>query len=237
MDKFLEVQRWLYGGMARDLGHVAGGEFSTLVPALVLAIAFGAVHALMPGHGKMVLLSYYLGQPSKVREGFVAGVILALTHVGTAVLLVLAGVAVISRAFAAGGRTPAFVTASSAMIALVGVFLLWRALGSRHQLHGRDGKALAVVTGLIPCPLTTFILGYALARGMLAAGLAVTGAMAAGMIVTIAGVAVAGVLARDRLMAVLARTEWWRHRLGKALEIGSSVAVLGLGILSFFRSL
>jgi len=61
-----------------------------LVPALALAIAFGLVHALMPGHGKRVLLSYYLGQPSKVREGFVAGVILALTHVGTAVLLVLA---------------------------------------------------------------------------------------------------------------------------------------------------
>jgi len=44
----------------------------------------------MPGHGKTVLLSYYLGQPSKMREGLVAGVILTLTHVGTAVLLVLA---------------------------------------------------------------------------------------------------------------------------------------------------
>ncbi len=184
-----------------------------------------------------VLLSYYLGRPSKVREGLLAGAILALTHVGTAVLLVLAGVAVISRAFAAGGRSPGFETASSAMIALIGVFLLWQALGSRHQLHGRDGKALAVVTGLVPCPLTTFILGYALARGMLATGLAVTAAMAAGMIVTIAVVAVTGVLARARFMALLVRTERWRHRLGKVLEIGSSVAVLGLGIWSFFRSL
>src|SRR6266536_1270335 len=107
------------------------------------------------------------------------------------------GVAVISRAFAVGGRSPAFETASSAMIALIGVFLLWQAAGSRHQLHGRDGMALAFVTGLIPCPLTTFIMSYALAHGMLASGLAVTAAMATGMIVTIAGVAVAGVLARD----------------------------------------
>ncbi len=123
------------------------------------------------------------------------------------------------------------------MIALIGVFLLWQAAGSRHQLHGRDGMALAFVTGLIPCPLTTFIMSYALAHGMLASGLAVTAAMATGMIVTIAGVAVAGVLARDRFMALLVRTEWWRHRLGKALEIGSSVAVLGLGIWSFFQTL
>ena len=71
---------------------------------------------------------------------------------------------------------------------------------------------------------------------MLAPALAVTGAMTAGMIVTIAGVAVAGVLARDRLMALLACTEWWRSHLGKDLAIASSVAVLGVGILSFFRS-
>jgi nickel/cobalt exporter len=30
---------------------------------------------------------------------------------------------------------------------------------------------------MIPCPLTTFIMSYALARGMLAAGLAVTAAL------------------------------------------------------------
>jgi ABC-type nickel/cobalt efflux system permease component RcnA len=30
---------------------------------------------------------------------------------------------------------------------------------------------------MIPCPLTTFIMSYALARGMLAAGLAVTTAL------------------------------------------------------------
>jgi len=38
---------------------------------------------------------------------------------------------------------------------------------------------------MIPCPLTTFIMSYALARGMLAAGLAVTAAMTVGMIATI----------------------------------------------------
>ena len=51
----------------------------------------------------------------------------------------------------------------------------------------KDGKTLAFVTGMIPCPLTTFIMSYALARGMLAAGLAVTAAMTLGMIATIGG--------------------------------------------------
>ena len=64
------------------------------------------------------------------------------------------------------------------------------------------------------CPLTTFIMSYALARGMLAAGLAVTAAMTIGMIATIGGIALAAAFARDRFLGLLNRTEGWRHRVG-----------------------
>ena len=85
---------------------------------------------------------------------------------------------------------------------------------------------------MIPCPLTTFIMSYALARGMLAAGLAVTAAMTLGMIATIGGIALAAAFARDRFMGLLARTESWRHHAGLALEVGSSVLVMMLSSLS-----
>lgn len=78
------------------------GTRAQILFAMAAAILFGAVHALMPGHGKTVLVSYHLGQPSRL-EGFANGAILALTHVGLAVVLVLAAFAVISRAFAYGG--------------------------------------------------------------------------------------------------------------------------------------
>jgi ABC-type nickel/cobalt efflux system permease component RcnA len=77
------------------------------------------------------------------------------------------------------------------MVALIGAFLLWRSTRDDHQVHERGGRTLAFVTGMIPCPLTTFIMSYALARGLLAAGLAVTAAMALGMIATIGGIALA----------------------------------------------
>ena len=71
---------------------------------------------------------------------------------------------------------------------------------------------------MIPCPLTTFVLTYALAKGVLASGLLVTCAMAAGMVITIGGVALAAALARDRLMGLLVRSEGWRHHIGLGLE-------------------
>jgi ABC-type nickel/cobalt efflux system permease component RcnA len=183
------------------------------------------------------LVSYHLGQPGRLREGIANGAILTLTHVGLAVLLVLAGFAVISKAFAQGGRTPQFEVASGAMVALIGAFLLWRSTRHDRHLHERDGRTLALVTGMIPCPLTTFIMSYALARGLLAAGLAVTAAMALGMIATIGGIALAAAFARDRFMGLLARTESWRHRVGRVLEVGGSAMVLVFGVWMAVRSL
>ena len=237
MNSLIAIQGWLYNGMASGLGEVASEDMRAVLVAMAAAVLFGAVHAMMPGHGKTVLVSYHLGQPGKLREGIANGAILTLTHVGLALVLVLAGFAVISRAFAQGGRTPQFEFASGAMVALIGAFLLCRSTKSDHKTHERDGRTLAFVTGMIPCPLTTFIMSYALARGLLGAGLAVTAAMALGMIATIGGIALAAAFARDRFMGLLARTESWRHRVGRLFEVGGSVMVLMFGVWMMIRSL
>ena len=71
-----------------------------------------------------------------------------------------------------------------AIHALIGLAVAWAAFNRRHD-EQIDGRALAVATGMIPCPLTTFVLTYALAKGVLASGLLVTAAMAFGMVITI----------------------------------------------------
>jgi ABC-type nickel/cobalt efflux system permease component RcnA len=236
MTSLIAIQHWLYSGIASGLGQVAAGDSRAVFAAMVAAVLFGAIHALMPGHGKTVLVSYHLGQEAKLRDGLANGAILALTHVGIAVVLVLSGFVVISKVFAFGGRTPEFEAASGVFIALIGGFLLWRSLRGHDHHATIDGKTLALVTGLIPCPLTTFIMTYALAKGMSAAGLTVTAAMTVGMTATIGGLALTAAFARDRFMGLLARTESWRHRVGTMLEVGSSVMVLAFGVWTMLTS-
>ena len=89
-------------------GMKAETDVSVLPAFLGSAFVFGMVHALMPGHGKSVLVSYHLGRPGRNIDGVMTGTLLALTHVGLAVVLVLAGIAVISRSIATGGRAPPF---------------------------------------------------------------------------------------------------------------------------------
>ena len=69
------------------LGDVASGDLKAIFAAMAAAVLFGVVHALMPGHGKTVLVSYHLGQPGRLRDGIANGAILSLTHVGLAVVL------------------------------------------------------------------------------------------------------------------------------------------------------
>lgn len=161
METLVDIQHWLYSGIGEGLGNVAGGNYRAVMIAMAAALLFGAVHA--PGHGKIVLISYHLGQPSRPQTAFANGAILALTHVGLAVALVLAGYAVISRVLAYGGRTPQFEAASGVLIVLIGAYLIWTSLTHRHDASPK-GRSLALATGMIPCPLTTFVLSYALAR-------------------------------------------------------------------------
>ena len=148
----IETQRWLYGGMWEGMKAT---DLSGLPAFMGAAFVFGMMHALMPGHGKSVLVSYHLGRPSRLIEGVSTGTLLALTHVGLAVVLVMAGVAVISRSFAQGGRAPAFDASSAALIVLIGIYLVYRAVWPLPHTHHRDGRTLAMATGFVPYPLTT----------------------------------------------------------------------------------
>src|SRR5262245_34129052 len=228
----LELQRWLYGEASTQLKTLASGiEPLTLLSGLCIAALFGLVHAIMPGHGKTVLVSYFLGRPATVSTGLATSIILVFTHVGSAVLLVLAGFIVIQRTIGGVGRAPAFEIASAVFIVLIGVWLLYNALRHRHVDSDRaHGPVLAFATGLVPCPLTTFIMVYALTNGAVAAGLLLTASMALGMITTIGGFAVGAILLRQRFFHLMDLTARTRERVGQALELTGAVAIISFGL-------
>ena len=232
MQNLIELQRWLYGGATEGLHTMASSaEPSRLLGAMGFAVLFGIVHAMMPGHGKSVLVTYHLGRPGHVLGGVASSVLLVLTHVGMAVVLVLAGFIVVQRTFVGAGRTPALEATSSVLVILIGLWLLVRSLKSHDHHSGRtQGRFLSIAAGFVPCPLTTFIMVYALAHGMVIAGLLVTLAMAGGMVVTISAFAVTAVLFRKALFRILNRRKILLHRASRVFETGSALAIMGAGV-------
>jgi nickel/cobalt transporter (NicO) family protein len=229
----IEIQRWLYSSLAAELRPLAtGSDLHTLVSALVVAALFGFVHAFMPGHGKVALVSYYLGRPGRLLRGIAASTVLILTHIGSAVILVLAGFTVIRTTLGGVGRAPAFEAASALLVISVGTWLLVRALRHKHVPEG-NSRLVAFAAGLVPCPLTTFIMVYSLANGILISGLLITGAMAIGMITTIFLFVGFAILLRERALHFFERTALPRGRIGRALETSSALLIISFGLWLF----
>src|SRR5215212_5479727 len=134
MDILFSVQRWIYASLTADLSTFAATRnWAALAAVLPLGVVFGAIHALTPGHGKTVLASYLVGSRlAGLRSLGVAGT-LALTHVGSAVVLALVASSLVTRTLGGVGRAPVLENVSRALLAGIGLWLLWRAWrGHRH---------------------------------------------------------------------------------------------------------
>jgi len=149
------------------------------------------------------------------------------------VVLVLAGFNVIRATLGGVGRAPAFEAASAVLVIAVGIWLLVRSVRHDHKHMAQNAGFVAFATGVVPCPLTTFIMIYSVANGIVMAGLLVTVAMAIGMIATIFIFVGCTMLLRERALRFFERTASARERIGRALEIMSALMIVTFGLWLF----
>ncbi|MFC7383397.1 nickel/cobalt transporter [Sphaerisporangium rhizosphaerae] len=131
---------WL-AGLDRTFTGLIGAS-SLTVPlgllAVLLAVALGAGHALIPGHGKTVMAAYLAGRRGRPRDALVVGATVTATH--TAGVLVV-GLLISALSAVAGESVLSWLgIASGLLIAAVGLRLLWSAArahrGSPENGHG-----------------------------------------------------------------------------------------------------
>jgi nickel/cobalt transporter (NicO) family protein len=238
--KLMRLQREIQRGLASEF-LASRDSVGLLRPALLMAMAFvfGAVHATTPGHGKSIVMSYFLGQGGIAHRGIAMSAKVIATHVLSAIALVTLTTLVFDVSL--GMRPADFPTVrliSYAGVALVGAWLLWRAcrrdVDSPVSAPATREGALPYFAGLSPCSLTTIIMVVAIANGMVAFGVLVSLSMALGMIATVSLFALAVILARRFLLAFLARHAHHVERVARGLEILGAAAVTVIGLLLFF---
>jgi nickel/cobalt transporter (NicO) family protein len=114
----IEVQRWIQGSLSAALsGFAASRDWTLLAPMLPMGVAFGAVHALTPGHSKAVLASYLVGSRLSGFKSLAIAGALSITHVGSAVVIALLAVPLISRSLGSAGRAPGLELLSRGLLA------------------------------------------------------------------------------------------------------------------------
>ncbi|TGS16210.1 ABC transporter permease [Mesorhizobium sp. M2E.F.Ca.ET.209.01.1.1] len=201
IQSLFDYQREIYLAVAQHLKAFAGdGSWLTLLAVLPMGVVFGAAHALTPGHSKTLLAAYIAGSRVKLSRGLLASLALSFTHITLAVLIAVLALPLVSISLGSVGRAPALETLSRGLLGLIGMWIIWRAVRGHHHHHVHEGEAVGFMAGLVPCPLTLFVMTYAISRGIPWAGLVFAVAMMVGVAITLGIVVLLAVIfVADRL--------------------------------------
>ena len=209
-----------------------GDDLVAFLLALAVAFAYGAVHALGPGHGKLVIVSYFLAREARVMRGVVMAVQIAIVHVIAAIVIVWLADILLMRGLGLGlSDVPGVRAASFLIIVGIGLFMLYRAVrasmtaraggasghGHRHghghghiHGHGHGGRAeggiLALAAGMVPCPGAVLIMLYAVANDMIVPGSLLVASMSLGIGSSTCVLGVGAILARRAAIRVMERS-------------------------------
>ncbi len=250
-----EVQRRLYGELAWALDELkSGGRLWPLAALFGVSFLYGVLHAVGPGHGKIVISSYLVASGSQFRRGLALSFAAAMVQAVSAILLVgLLAVALKLSRLQVNNQGLLLQEGSYGLIVAVGLAMLiavlrraWgmaRAHGhGDHHGHGggpaagstrswRGWLAVALATGIRPCSGAILVLLFALAQGMFVIGMAATVVMAVGTGVTVSALALLAVYSRRTAMRIAGESSEWQARIHNGLALLGALLVIGAGLL------
>jgi len=145
-------QRIFYDRMAAAMNGVRAHHRTAAWMLMFMSFIYGILHAAGPGHGKAVISAWLMGNERQLRRGIAIACLGAMVQATTAIAIVTGVLLLVDRA----GTTARLIagslqSASFAMVALMGLYLLWTTLApmrpafassgghDHHHDHGHDG--------------------------------------------------------------------------------------------------
>ena len=231
----IELQAWIRQFLSAEIASFAAQRnWGALAAVLPLGIGFGAAHAMTPGHGKTVLATYLIGSRMAMAKASLTAFVLAATHVGMAVVLALTASALVRRTITGAGQAPALEATSRGLLLVLGLWFLVRALRGRTHHEQHDSVSIGALAGLVPCPLTLFVMFFALSRGVPEVGLTFAAAMMIGVSIPLVIVAILSVTMRDKATAIAVWAGASVETMGRCLDGISGLILAAIGVTAIW---
>ena len=253
-----EEQKVLREKLTAAISAMKSGEWDAIWKFLFICLVYGMLHALGPGHGKSIVVGYFIARRGRWRQGVALGAGITVTHTMSAVLLLLILYAIfkatVFNAFETGRI--GIERASYALIMLTGVLLV--VLGFKDFVTQRKNRevvaqdelavagaaqngmlppiarwreiiGVAAITGIVPCPAVALIVLFCLLNSMVALSLLGALVICIGMTITNVAFGIAAVAFRKGIDKGSAHT-----RIATKIY---TVATLAGGVIIFVSGL
>ena len=221
-----------------------------ILASLAAALFWGAAHALSPGHGKTIVTAYLVGQRGTPAHAALLGLIVTITHTLGVFALGLVTLA-LSQLIVPDQLYPWLNLVSGLLVVGIGAAVLRARLHRRGHHHHRDHDhhghvqgtvprtgpsfrsllAVGVSGGLLPCPSALVVLLAAISLHRIAFGLVLILAFSVGLALSITGIGLVAVLARNAFRRVS-----FDGPIVRLLPAVSALVILAAGLAMTLRA-
>lgn len=252
-----EEQKVLREKLTAAISAMKSGDWDAIWKFLAICLVYGMLHALGPGHGKSIVVGYFIARRGRWRQGVALGAGITVTHTMSAVILLLILYAIFKATVFSAFETGriGIERASYALIMLTGVLLVVLAIRDVFKSHKgcgccarmesaegavaesklppvarwREILGVAAVTGIVPCPAVALIVLFCLLNSMVALSLLGALVICIGMTITNVAFGIAAVAFRKGIDKGSAHT-----RIATKIY---TVATLAGGVIIFISGL
>jgi len=247
--KILLIQKNINSKISQSILKIKKNkEFKVLFWVLLISFFYGAIHALGPGHGKVIISSYFLSRNAKFIEGIWMGLQTALTHGLSSIIYVLVLDFVI-RAMVGSNETYYIKLISYSMIMAIGFYMFIRtvllSIGKIHshshehqEIHNKERIILSFFTGIVPCSGSMLILFYTMSYQILWLGILIVLTISLGIAATLIGFSFLSILMRKHTIEKgfgLKNKEKFIQKIEIIFKYIGSVLIILIGSCLFFN--
>ncbi len=224
----------------------------TLILLILLSFLYGIVHALGPGHGKVLAFSYFMSKTADIKKGIILGFLTAFFHTLSALLLVLTIYFVLKKSLllSVENANAVLKMISYGGITILGLCLLIKAIidlskskqkkdsstpsststsSSQTSTKHKGLLPMALAVGIVPCPGAIFILTFSITMGILGIGIILTSVYSLGMGISISAIGVLTILTRQGTLKIVKSNKKLNNFIEYGAELFGAAVIFILG--------
>ena len=212
---------------------------------ILFAFLYGVIHALGPGHGKFVALSYFMSEDIEIKKGIIVGSSIAFLHAGSGFVAVMILYKILSNSYlkTIDNVSRQIQLISYGLIILVGLVLVVKNIffNKKNQniqnISNKSMLSIILAVGLVPCPGAVILTLFSISINSIHLGAIMVLAMGAGMALTISIIGIVTILLKKGTLGIFASQSELQWKLTKGMQIFGASAIVLIGALLFFSNI